>query len=100
VINIAGHTYLYTLIRANGHIDVDDLVIHDLQSGPDSPLNGPPALTDAPTDQTLNDPEPDFHTIGRVSLHSSRQLLWVGLYSKTACGAEDAEQELPRDDPQ
>jgi hypothetical protein len=30
VINIAGHTYLYTLTRSNGHIDVDDLGIHEL----------------------------------------------------------------------
>lgn len=30
VININGHTYLYTLSRANNHIDSDDLYIHEL----------------------------------------------------------------------
>jgi len=58
IIKIAGHTYLYTLIRANNHIDVDDLLIHDLTPLPGQPLNGAPALTDAPTDQTSNLPEP------------------------------------------
>src|SRR5215469_11586344 len=67
VINIAGHTYLYTLIRANGHIDVDDLAIHDLTPLPGQPLNGAPALTDAPTDQTSGNPEPAFHTHGLMN---------------------------------
>jgi hypothetical protein len=67
VIKIAGHTYLYTLIRANNHIDVDDLAIHDLTPLPGEPLNGAPALTDAPTDQTSGLPEPTFHTHGLVN---------------------------------
>ncbi|HLJ29131.1 MAG TPA: hypothetical protein VKY85_20650 [Candidatus Angelobacter sp.] len=67
VIKIAGHTYLYTLIRAAGHIDVDDLVIHDLTPQPGKPLNGAPALDDAPTDQTTGDPEPAFHTHGLLN---------------------------------
>jgi len=67
VIKIAGHTYLYTLIRANNHIDVDDLMIHDLTPLPGEPLNGAPALTDAPTDQTSSLPEPTFHTHGLLN---------------------------------
>lgn len=67
VININGHTYLYTLIRANGHIDSDGLLIHELSPQPGAPLNGAPALTDAPTDQTSGDPEPPFHTNGLLN---------------------------------
>ncbi|HKD13074.1 MAG TPA: hypothetical protein VKE71_00885 [Candidatus Angelobacter sp.] len=67
VIKINGHTYLYTLIRANNHIDVDDLAIHDLTPLPGKPLNGAPALDDAPTDQTSGDPEPSFHTHGLLN---------------------------------
>ncbi|HEY6250705.1 MAG TPA: hypothetical protein VI685_12150 [Candidatus Angelobacter sp.] len=67
VIKIAGHTYLYTLIRAAGHIDVDDLVIHDLTQQPGNPLNGAPDLDDAPTDETPGDPEPAFHTHGLLN---------------------------------
>ena len=67
IIKIAGHTYLYTLIRATGHIDSDDLVIHDLTPLPGQPLNGAPALTDAPTDETANQPEPAFHTHGLLN---------------------------------
>lgn len=67
VIKIAGHTYLYTLIRANNHIDVDDLAIHDLTPIPGHPLNGAPALTDAPTDDTSGLPEPAFHTHGLLN---------------------------------
>jgi hypothetical protein len=66
-ITIAGHTYLYTLIRAAGHIDFDPLVIHDLTPTPGSPLNGAPALTDAPTDPgDVGDmtPIPALHTQG------------------------------------
>jgi hypothetical protein len=41
VITIGGHTYLYTLSRANGHIDVDDLYIHELQPQAGLPLKIP-----------------------------------------------------------
>jgi hypothetical protein len=65
VIRIAGHTYLYTLIRAAGHIDHDDLAIHDLTPQAGLPLTGAPALTDAPTDESpAGAPEPTFHTTG------------------------------------
>jgi hypothetical protein len=67
VIDIAGHRYLYTLIRANTHIDVDDLAIHELTPRPGRPLEGAPDLTDAPTDQDPQDPEPAFHTHGLVN---------------------------------
>jgi len=68
ILNVAGHTYLYTLIRAAGYIDVSDLVIHDLNPLPGLPLNGAPALTDAPTDESpAGTPEPAFHTIGLLN---------------------------------
>lgn len=67
VIQLLGHTYLYTLTRANGHIDVDDLTIHELNPQPGLPLNGAPALTDAPTDETASLPEPAFHTTGLLN---------------------------------
>jgi hypothetical protein len=66
VINIAGHTYLYTLVRAAGHIDVDDLAIHDLMPLPGQPLNGAPAMNDASTD-SLNLPETPIHTHGLLN---------------------------------
>jgi hypothetical protein len=61
------HTYLYTLSRANGHIDVDDLYIHELSPQPGQPLHGAPALNDGPTDATANQPENAFHTIGLLN---------------------------------
>jgi len=65
VITINGHTFLYTLVRANGHIDVDDLAIHELTPLPGLPLNGAPALSDAPTDASpANTPELSPHTFG------------------------------------
>lgn len=65
VININGHTYLYTLVRANGHIDVDDLAIHELTPIPGHPLNGAPALSEAPTDASPpGTPEISPHTFG------------------------------------
>lgn len=67
VIKIAGHTYLYTLLRAAGHIDVDDLAIHDLTPQPGLPLNGAPALNDGPTDETPSVPEPALHTHGLLN---------------------------------
>lgn len=67
VLNIAGHTYLYTLERANNHIDVDDLYIHELSPAPGLPLNGAPPLNDGPTDSTSNLPEIAFHTTGLVN---------------------------------
>jgi hypothetical protein len=64
IIKIAGHTYLYTLVRAVNHIDSDDLAIHDLDPEPGQPLKGAPALTDAPTDSTSTLPEISPHTFG------------------------------------
>lgn len=64
VINIAGHTYLYTLDRAVNHIDSDDLYIHELFPQEGLPLNGAPAMNDGPTDSTSNLPEIAFHTSG------------------------------------
>jgi hypothetical protein len=64
ILNIAGHTYLYTLDRAVGHIDFDDLYIHELSPQPGLPLNGAPAMDDGPTDETTNLPEIPFHTTG------------------------------------
>ncbi len=64
VIKINGHTFLYTLVRANNHIDVDDLAIHELTPLPGLPLNGAPALSDAPTDATSGLPEISPHTFG------------------------------------
>jgi len=66
VITIAGHTYLYTLVRAAGHIDVDDLAIHEVFPEPGLPLNGAPALNDASTD-VLNLPETPLHTHGLLN---------------------------------
>jgi len=68
VIRIAGHTYLYTLIRAAGHIDQDDLVIHEVMPQPDLPLAGAPDMDDAPTDESpAGAPEPAFHTKGLLN---------------------------------
>lgn len=67
VIQIAGHTYLYTLLRANGNIDVDDLAIHDLTPLPGQPLNGAPAMNDGPTDENPTLPEPALHTHGLLN---------------------------------
>ena len=68
IIRIAGHTYLYTLIRTAGYIDSADLVIHDLQPQDGLPLNGAPAMTDAPTDESpAGTPEPKFHTTGLLN---------------------------------
>jgi hypothetical protein len=67
VLHIAGHTYLYTLERANNHIDVDDLYIHELSPAPGLPLNGAPAMNDGPTDSTSTLPEISFHTTGLLN---------------------------------
>jgi hypothetical protein len=67
VIKIAGHTYLYTLDRANNHIDSDDLYIHELAPLPGQPLNGAPAMNDGPTDDTSTLPEIAFHTRGLLN---------------------------------
>jgi hypothetical protein len=66
VITIAGHTYLYTLVRAAGHIDSDDLSIHEIFPEPGAPLTGAPVLNDASTD-VLNLPEPPLHTHGLLN---------------------------------
>jgi hypothetical protein len=63
-----GHTYLYTLTRSNGHIDVDDLGIHELSPLPGLPLNGAPLMDDAATDQSpAGTPELPFHTTGLLN---------------------------------
>jgi hypothetical protein len=68
VINIAGHTYLYTLTRSVGHIDVDDLGIHELFPQPGLPLYGAPLMDDAATDSSpAGTPELPFHTNGLLN---------------------------------
>jgi hypothetical protein len=70
VLSIAGHAYLYTLERANGHIDSDDLYIHELTPTPDSPLDGAPVMNDGPTDATSTLPKdygPSLHTVGLLN---------------------------------
>ena len=67
VLSIAGHSYLYTLDRANNHIDVDDLYIHEISPQPGQPLNGAPAMNDGPTDSTTSQPENAFHTTGLLN---------------------------------
>lgn len=70
VMTIAGHTYLYTLERANNHIDVDDLYIHELSPQPGMPLNGAPAMNDGPTDATSTLPKnygQTLHTTGLLN---------------------------------
>jgi hypothetical protein len=68
VISIAGHTYLYTLDRAAGHIDSDDLYMHEIFPEPGAPLNGAPAMDDGPTDASpANAPEIANHTMGLLN---------------------------------
>ena len=67
LITIAGHTYLYTLDRANGHIDSDDLYIHEVTPQPGQPLHGVPAMDDGPTDITTGALEIPFHTTGLLN---------------------------------
>jgi hypothetical protein len=67
VIRVGGHVYLYTLERANGHIDVDDLFIHELFQQPGLPLNGAPAMDDGPTDMNTSIPEIALHTTGLLN---------------------------------
>jgi hypothetical protein len=67
VMHINNHVYLYTLDRANGHIDSDDLYIHELTPTPGQPLNGAPAMNDGPTDSTSSQPEIAFHTYGLLN---------------------------------
>lgn len=68
VMTIAGHTYLYTLDRAVGHIDSDDLYIHEVFPQPGQPLNGAPAMDDGPTDESpAGTPEIAFHTTGLLN---------------------------------
>jgi len=66
IMTIGGHTYLYTLVRSVGHIDVDGLAIHQLSPLPGLPLNGAPAMNDAPTDTS---PGPPFmpSTVGLLN---------------------------------
>jgi hypothetical protein len=68
VIKINGHIYLYTLVRAAGHIDADDLAIHELSPTPGHPLHGLPALSEAPTDASPpGTPELSPHTFGLMN---------------------------------
>jgi len=67
VITMGDHTYLYTLDRAVGHIDSDDLYIHELSPQPGLPLNGAPTMNDGPTDETTSQPENTFHTMGLMN---------------------------------
>lgn len=67
IIKVGGHTYLYTLDRANNHIDSDDLYIHELSPLPGLPLNGAPAMDDGPTDATSALPEIATHTKGLLN---------------------------------
>jgi hypothetical protein len=67
ILHIGGHTYLYTLERANGHIDSDDLYIHELTPQPGQPLAGAPRMNDGPTDSTSALPEIAFHTQGLLN---------------------------------
>lgn len=67
VLNIAGHAYLYTLERANNHIDSDPLYIHELTPQPGQPLNGAPALNDGPTDEDTSLPIPGSRTNGLLN---------------------------------
>ncbi|MBV9611261.1 MAG: hypothetical protein JO091_02260 [Acidobacteriaceae bacterium] len=67
VMTIAGHTYLYTLERANTHIDSDPLYIHEINPQPGLPLNGAPAANDGPTDENTSLPIPGLHTTGLLN---------------------------------
>jgi len=67
ILHIGGHSYLYTLERANGHIDSDDLYIHELTPQPGQPLAGAPRMNDGPTDSTSALPEIAFHTQGLLN---------------------------------
>jgi len=70
VLTIAGHTYLYTLDRANNHIDFDDLYIHEVFPQPGLPLNGAPSMNDGPTDETSALPKDygqSLHTAGLLN---------------------------------
>jgi hypothetical protein len=51
VMTIDRNTYLYSLDRATGHIDSDQMVIHPLNPAARHPLNGAPA-DDVATDTT------------------------------------------------
>jgi hypothetical protein len=66
IIHINGHVYLYTLIRSTGHIDFDQLVIHELDPIAGQPLNGAPAANDGPTDPGDAPPASTYtmHTTG------------------------------------
>jgi hypothetical protein len=67
VITINGKTYLYTLNRAAGHIDNDQLVIHQLNPTPSHPLNGAPAADDVATDTTPAPSPAPGHTTGLLN---------------------------------
>lgn len=67
VLPINGQTLLYTLVRANGHIDNDPLAIHVLTPTAGHPLAGTPALDDGPTDEMPSLPMPPLHTSGLIN---------------------------------
>jgi hypothetical protein len=69
IIHINGHVYLYTLIRSVGHIDHDQLAIHELNPMPGKPLNLAPLFDDAPADDgTITAGTPyTMHTNGLIN---------------------------------
>ena len=68
VIKVAGHTYLYTLERAAGHIDQDELYMHELSPLPGKPLEGAPPMNDGPTDSSPPGAPPiPTHTSGLMN---------------------------------
>lgn len=68
VMSFGSHTYLYTLDRAVGHIDHDDLYIHAISPTASQPLSGAPAMDDGPTDASpVGTPENANHTTGLLN---------------------------------
>ena len=67
VIHLNGQTILYTLVRSNGHIDNDGLVVHYLTPQPGQPLNGAPLFDDAQTDASPTSPVPAIETKGLLN---------------------------------
>jgi len=66
IINIGGKTLLYTLVRSTGHIDNDQLAIHELMPTATDPLHGAPSADDASTD-TMAEPPPAEQTSGLLN---------------------------------
>jgi hypothetical protein len=66
IINIGGKTLLYTLVRSAGHIDNDQLAIHELTPTAADPLHGAPLADDASTD-TMAEPPLSEQTSGLLN---------------------------------